>query len=226
MDKENAKSVLQNSSFQLIEEKRLPNNVGWQLKLKTGQVINIYDKGTWNVQGKDSDLVDDVLRKCEAEQSSGFQTGITRKCFVVYGHDTNARNELEAMLRRWNIEPLILDQLPSEGMTLIEKLEKYRGEVNFGVVLATPDDEGHRVGQPSEKAFRARQNVVLELGMLLAILGRSKVVILIKNPDTMERPSDMQGLIYVPFKDNVQESALPLAKEMNAQGINIDLGRL
>ena len=46
-----------------------------------------------------------------------------RDVFVVYGHDENARTQLEAMLRRWNIEPLILDQLPSEGMTVIEKLE-------------------------------------------------------------------------------------------------------
>jgi len=226
MDKETAKSLLENKGFKLIEEKRLSNDTGWQLKLKTGQVVNIYDKGTWNVQGKDQDSVNDVLREYEGPRIPESKTGISRKCFVVYGHDTNARNELEAMLRRWNIEPLILDQLPSEGMTLIEKLEKYRGQVNFGVVLATPDDEGHRAGQPSEKAFRARQNVVLELGMLLAILGRSKVAILIKNPDTMERPSDVQGLIFIPFKDRVEEVSLSLAKEMNAQGVSIDLGRL
>jgi predicted nucleotide-binding protein len=130
------------------------------------------------------------------------------------------------MLRRWDIEPLILDQLASEGMTLIEKLEHYQSVVTFAVILATPDDEGHRANQPSEKAFRARQKVVLELGMMLALLGRSKVAILIKSPDKMERPSDIQGLIYIPYKDHVSEIALPLAKEMNAQGLNIDLGKL
>jgi predicted nucleotide-binding protein len=48
------------------------------------------------------------------------------------------------MLRRWGLEPLILDQLPSEGQTIIEKLENYADQVGFAVVLATPDDEGHR----------------------------------------------------------------------------------
>ena len=51
--------------------------------------------------------------------------GIVRgnnKVFVVYGHDEPARTQLEAMLRRWGMEPLILDQLPSEGQTIIEKL--------------------------------------------------------------------------------------------------------
>jgi len=48
------------------------------------------------------------------------------------------------MLRRWGLEPLILDQLPSKGQTIIEKLEEYTAGVGFAVVLATPDDEGHR----------------------------------------------------------------------------------
>ena len=63
-----------------------------------------------------------------------------KKVFVVYGHDTDARSQLETMLRRWDLEPLILDQLPSEGKTIIEKLEKHTNEANFAVVLATPDD--------------------------------------------------------------------------------------
>ncbi|MBP3507977.1 MAG: nucleotide-binding protein [Lachnospiraceae bacterium] len=45
--------------------------------------------------------------------------------FVVYGHDTVARTQLEALLRRWDLEPLILDQLVSAGQTIIEKLEEY-----------------------------------------------------------------------------------------------------
>jgi len=60
----------------------------------------------------------------------------SRRVFVVYGHDANARTQLEAMLRRWRLEPVILDQLPSEGQTLIEKLEKFSSdEVGFAVVL-------------------------------------------------------------------------------------------
>jgi predicted nucleotide-binding protein len=82
----------------------------------------------------------------------------SRKVFVVYGHDTHAKTQLEAMLRRWDLDPFILDQLPSEGQTVIEKLEKYtQGDVSFAVVLATPDDEGNIVGKQDEKKLRARQ---------------------------------------------------------------------
>jgi predicted nucleotide-binding protein len=42
----------------------------------------------------------------------------------------------------------------------------------------------------------------------------------------MERPSDLQGLIYLAFTDDVDEIKLQLAKEMHKQGIAIDLGRV
>ena len=57
--------------------------------------------------------------------------------------------------------------------------------------------------------------------MLLARLGRSRVAILLKNQCEMERPSDIQGLIYIPFQENVENAATALAQEMNAQGIQI-----
>ena len=104
---------------------------------------------------------------------------------------------------------------------------RHERNVGFGVVLATPDDEAFAKGKPDERKFRARQNVVLELGLLLAHLGRSKVAILLKDQDVMERPSDIQGLIYIPFKtDRGREAGLLLAKEMAAQGYNIDVKKI
>jgi predicted nucleotide-binding protein len=146
--------------------------------------------------------------------------------FVVYGHDAEARGQLEAMLRRWGLDPLILDQLPSGGQTIIEKLESVRGQANYAVVLATADDEGHRRARPDEKLSRARQNVVLELGMMLALLARSRVAILLPSGAEMERPSDIHGLIYIPYKEGVAEAGLTLAKEIDAQGIRIDLNKV
>ena len=93
-------------------------------------------------------------------------------------------------------------------------------------MLATPDDEGHAKGKSDAKAFRVRQNVVLELGMLLARLGRSHVAILLKQQCEMERgrPTS-RGLIYIPFNDNVAEAGETLMREMAQQGIRIDLAR-
>ena len=157
-------------------------------------------------------------------------TASKRKVFVVYGHDPTARDQLEVTLRRWGLEPLILDQLPTDGQTVIEKLESTMEEVGFAIVLATPDDEGYRVGHPEEKAYRARQNVVLEMGMLLAKLGRENVAILLKTQEEqedMERPSDINGLIYIQFRDDIANDAgLLLAKAMDARGYAIDIAKL
>ncbi|SHF02784.1 Predicted nucleotide-binding protein containing TIR-like domain [Desulfacinum infernum DSM 9756] len=224
MDVQKAKRVLQEAGFTIRQENRLPNNTGYQLRLTSGQVVNVYDKGTFNVQGKDPDRIKNILEKAYTDAIEIQQHG--NHVFVVYGHDQNARTELDALLRRWGLEPLFLDELPSEGQTIIEKLEKYTSQVFFAVVLATPDDEGYRAGHQDEKKYRTRQNVVLELGMLLAVLGRKRVAILIKDPESMERPSDIQGLIYIPFKDSVNDARIQLAKELNAQGYHIDVSRL
>jgi predicted nucleotide-binding protein len=206
----------------------MPNNTGSQIRVASGQIVNIYDKGTWNVQGKNPEEVRAILGdQMDFAPVARGATAAPDKVFVVYGHDKPARHQLEAMLRRWRLDPLILDQLPSEGQTIIEKLESITANANFGVVLATPDDEGYRTGHDDEKAFRARQNVVLELGMLLAKLGRKRVAILQKQQENMERPSDIQGLIYIPFKDDLQKDAgVLLAKEMVTQGYRIDIPRL
>ncbi len=206
---------------------------GVQLRFTNGSLVNVFDSGNITPQGKDVELVKRLLglepgkNAGLARPSSTAKAQANNKVFVVYGHDEQARARLDAMLRRWGLEPLILDQLPSEGQTIIEKLEKYTGEAKFGVVLATPDDEGFRRNHPDEKALRARQNVVLELGMLLSTLGRAKVAILLHQQENMERPSDIQGLIYIPFKDNLEKDAgLLLAKEMTAAGYQIDVARI
>lgn len=229
MKVDQVKVAMAGAGIALEDEKAI--QYGIQLKFSNGALVNVFDSGKVSVQGKEQDHVNEILGQAPRSVPTSVPVAVAgrpnKNVFVVYGHDTQARTQLEAMLRRWGLEPLILDQLPSEGQTIIEKLESYTAEVNFAVVLATPDDEGHRVGHADERALRARQNVVLELGMLLAKLGRRRVAILLKQQENMERPSDIQGLIYIPFKDNLEkEAGLLLAKEMHAQGYQIDVAKI
>jgi len=227
MNVADARSLLDAASLDVETEERLGNDTGTQLRLKNGAIVNVFDNGNFNVQGKNKAAVEAALGKPTRIAEKAAAYGAKRKVFVVYGHDQTGRTQLEAMLRRWGLEPLMLDQLPTEGQTVIEKLEAAIAEASFGVVLATPDDEGHRANHPDEKAYRARQNVVLELGMLLAKLGRQNVAILLKTQENMERPSDIQGLIYVPYKDDIaKEAGVSLAKTMAARGYEIDIKKL
>ncbi|CAM1379425.1 TIR domain-containing protein [Fretibacterium fastidiosum] len=225
MKTDEALEILKAQGLMLEEQKRLTNGTGDQLRFKTGEIVNIFNKGTFSVQGKNKPRIEKILWDATGTAQT-TPIAPSREVFVVYGHDTTARTQLEAMLRRWDIEPLILDQLPSEGQTIIEKLENYTQQAHYAIVLTTPDDEGHPTNKPGEKRYRARQNVVLELGMLLAKLGRSKVAILIKDQENMEKPSDINGLMYISFRDNVEDGKLNLFKELCAAGFNIDSKKL
>jgi len=220
MYKEEIKTILMNKGYKIEAEERAANNYGDILRISNGCIINCYDKGTHNLQGKNTEEIEKLLyNSCEDIERN-------KNIFVVYGHDEVAKTQLEAMLRRWDLQPLILDQLVSSGNTIIEKLEEYISKASFGIVLATPDDIGFQKGKEDDKKCRVRQNVVLEMGMLLAKLGRSKVAILLKNIEEMEKPSDINGLIYIPFINDVAETTVNLAKELSKHGYILDISKL
>ena len=225
MDLTIAKKVLAEGGFAIDGEERLRNNSGTQIRLVNGAIVNIFDKGSYSVQGRNTERVKELLDNAESNLGEA-PSSPSNEVFVVYGHDQTAKTQLEALLRRWRLEPLFLDQLPSEGQTIIEKLEKYTGKVGYAIVLATPDDEGHRVGRTDEKAYRVRQNVVLELGMVLSLLGRARVAILMKESHSMEKPSDIQGLMYIPFSDDLEGAQIQLLRELNSAGYHIPIGAI
>ena len=157
MNKDYVLSLMRQNGITVTNESRMNNNLGTVLKTAEGCIINIYDTGKVNCQGKNRERVESLLIKTDVHVVDN------KKVFVVYGHDNNARTQLEAMLRRWDLEPIILDQLASSGNTIIEKLEEHTSIVSYGIVLATPDDIGYARGNEDNKKYRVRQNVVLEL---------------------------------------------------------------
>lgn len=226
---DNVRDTLHANGIAIKTEGRTGNDLGTEFGCADGQIVQVYDSGKISIQGRKQETVRHLFGQTPPEAGVAAPAGkpqANRNVFVVYGHDTDSRNELEAMLRRWGLNALILDQLTSGGQTIIEKLESVRQDANFAVILATPDDQGHRAEHPEELTYRARQNVVLELGMMLSVLGRDRVAILLKDQVAMERPSDIQGLIYIPFKKKVSEGSLQLAKEIDAKGIPIDLRKV
>jgi predicted nucleotide-binding protein len=95
-------------------------------------------------------------------------------------------------------------------------------DVDFTVVLLTPDDVGSLVSAPSTLKSRARQNVVFELGLFIGALGRNKVCALYKGD--VELPSDYQGVLYVPM-DEAGGWKLLLAREMRHSGLDVDMNK-
>lgn len=73
--------------------------------------------------------------------------------------------------------------------------------------------------RPEDVKPRARQNVVLEMGMLLSSIGRSRVAILKKGD--MEVPSDASGILYISFKEHVKETVPKLVERLNQSGFKM-----
>ncbi len=164
--------------------------------------------------------LEDAAAVAPAEPARAARAPGTR-VFIVHGRDEAAKEAAARFIARLDLEPVILHEQPNAGRTIIEKLEGHL-DVDFAVVLLSPDDVGGFAGDPPPLRNRARQNVVLELGLFIGALGRGRVCALHKGD--LELPSDFDGVVYVPM-DDAGGWRLLLAREMKQAGMNVDLNR-
>ena len=105
MDLGSVKERISASQLKIIEETRNGNDKATVLKLANGGIVNCWDTGKVTVQGKAIQEIEKII-----SNQNNNTMALNKKVFVVYGHDLNARTQLEAMLRRWDLEPIIIDQ--------------------------------------------------------------------------------------------------------------------
>jgi predicted nucleotide-binding protein len=156
----------------------------------------------------------------QSDQESRHARLESRRVFVVHGHDHEALQTVARFVSQIGLEPVILHEQASRSRTIIEKVEAH-GEVDFAIVLLTPDDEGSAKGGPPQP--RAQQNVLLELGYFIGRLGRENVSAL-KRGD-LEIPSDFGGVVYESF-DVSGGWKQALGRELKAAGFPIDWNKV
>ncbi len=144
------------------------------------------------------------------------------KVFIVHGHDQAAQTKVARFIEKLGLEAIILHEQASSGRTIIEKIEHY-SNVDFAIVLYTPDDLGNVKIKADELNGRARQNVVFEHGYLIGKLGRENVVALVEPP--IELPNDISGVVYINIDEGLAWQ-LQLAKEMKQSGYEINMNDL
>ncbi|MDH5733785.1 MAG: nucleotide-binding protein [Candidatus Bathyarchaeota archaeon] len=195
---------------------------------------------------------------------------LSKNVFIVHGKDHKPLKELKAMLKGFGLNPIVLHEKASGGLTLAEKLEKHSEDVGYAFVILTPDDIGVSFGElygqaisnvyeEKDKAMkvakrilaqskgdvqrfveynqrfvhdpsdvmeflavlnpRARQNVIFEMGYFWGLLKRKKVCCLLKGK--VEKPSDIEGIVYIPFEKSVSEIENKVIKELEEAGYKI-----
>jgi hypothetical protein len=156
----------------------------------------------------------------EASSPPEMIAPLSRRVFLVHGHQDGLLHEVARYLEKLKLEPIVLREQPNSGRTIIEKFVDF-SDVGYAVVLLTPDDRGGTVKAPFEQQRpRARQNVILELGYFLGKLSRNRVTAL--HMGDIEIPSDYSGVAFVVVDDR-GAWRLELARELKASGLDIDM---
>lgn len=193
---------------------------------KEGATITIYTNGNHQVQCKDTIVKEKIEQEISELLDKDFVDNSKKQLFIVYGHDQNSREQLERVLEKLNIASSKVTN--NSGMTIIEALEQGISKIHAGIVLLTPDDmaisvkdfEKHKDNLNEKLGYRARQNVILEMGMVMSKLGRDKTIILKKG--NLEYPSDINGVFYIDFNEHVKETIPKLVERLKKCGFNID----
>lgn len=149
---------------------------------------------------------------------------LTRKVFIVHGHDQAARESVARFLEKIGFEAVILHERPNKGRTIITKFREEASEIGFAVVLLTPDDTGGAAPELAAGRLqpRARQNVIFELGFFIGVLGPERVAALVKGD--VERPSDFDGVVYISLDNGAWKREL--SRELEAAGYEIDWNKI
>jgi predicted nucleotide-binding protein len=168
-------------------------------------------------------LQDDLADSEEVNAPNLFETksAVSRKVFVVHGHDNEAKNEVARFLSKIGLDEIILHERPNKGRHLLTKFQEESEGASFAVILLTPDDEGGLPGKKPQK--RARQNVIFELGFFIGKMGLSRVAPLVKGE--VERPSDYDGVGYITLDPGGGWKGL-LARELRAADVPFDAAKV
>lgn len=166
------------------------------------------------------DEIGDAAETAPTKGLSRVATAPSQKIFIVHGHDEAARQTVARFIERIGFEAIILSEQANQGRTVIEKIEAH-SDVGFAVVLLTPDDVGGKDANSLRR--RARQNVLLELGYFIAVLGRERVCTLAKGD--LEIPTDFAGVVWEPL-DEGGAWKTALARELKAAGYAIDWNKV
>lgn len=159
-----------------------------------------------------------VLSDIEAitRDVAGVIDSENKDVFIVHGHNEIHRLQLKSLLADMGLRPIVLVDQDDRGLTIVEKFEYYAASCSFAFILMTPDDKAGGTGDV-ESRWRARQNVIMELGWFMAHLGRERVIILYTGE--LEIPSDILGVVYLQFKENVAEVESRIRQRLKGMGL-------
>lgn len=134
-----------------------------------------------------------------------FDTGKERvfnNVFIVYGHNQTMRTSVENYVQSLGLKSIDLFQQSQSGLfSIYDALDECANTAECAIVLLSADDIVLDTDSLKMK-YRARQNVIFEMGLFAGYLGRNKVIVLYQKNDHFELPSDVNGVFYIEYNES------------------------
>jgi hypothetical protein len=125
---------------------------------------------------------------------------LTSKIFIGHGSSHVWKDLGDFLTTRLHLDWIEFNRTPVAGFTTKERLEAMLAEASFAFLVLTAEDQ-----QP-DGTFRARENVVHELGLFQGRLGFNRAIILLE--ERCSEFSNITGLVQIRFpKDKIRAAS-------------------
>ena len=137
------------------------------------------------------------------------------KAFIAHGGRSGVLDKLREFIEALGLEPLVVELLPSKGMSVDDKVNNYIKDADCGIVLAT------RGGIVDTKSGRPKQhprlNIIDEVERLRAKFPNRTILLLEKG---VELPSNISGLTHESFaRQSMDRAFIAITRELREMGI-------
>jgi len=134
------------------------------------------------------------------------------KAFIAHGGDSPALAKLKSFLEALGVQPLTVEEQPSEGRSIAENVDHYARQVDCAIILATKGDIDGKTGR-----FIPRGNVLMEIGKLQEIF-KDRIIYLLQAG--VKFPTNVSEKVRERFtSQNMDNAFIKIAKELREFGI-------
>lgn len=134
--------------------------------------------------------------------------------FIAHGGSNQSQlNKLKEFLLALGAVPVVVEEQPSLGLSILDKVRYYIAYCNSGIALITAED---RLQGSNE--VRGRPNVDHEIGILMESANIGGRLIILKEQG-VTLPSNYRELVWTEFSgDNLDSALTQIVKEFRAFG--------
>lgn len=190
--------------------------MGLRLKFdkQTSEALDICIDYTNRAIGKLESDINEGLRDKKGKVIEKLQklSSEPPKAFIAHGGKSEALNKLKEFLVALGVEPLIVEEQPSEGRSVGENVDLYARQADCAIILATKGDIDGETGR-----FIPRGNVLMEIGKSQELF-KDKIIYLLQAGTKF--PTNISEKVWGRFTTQRMDDAfIKIARELHKFGI-------